>query len=127
VLNDFLFAHPNPAATTRYNLDGEEHKNSGLLVATAAGSTAWIYQENGKVLDIEDPMLQFLHRGERGTFPLLADSLRLESLTRKGKLYIDGPHLAYDLTLGDTLEARKGQPLVVLGNLEAKRAGYRKA
>ena len=40
VLNDILFANPNPAATTRYEVEGESYRNSGMLVSTAAGSTA---------------------------------------------------------------------------------------
>ena len=124
ILNDFLFAHPNPASTTRYKINGEEHKNSGLLVATAAGSTAWIYQENGTVLGSEDNKIQYLNRGERGVKPCFADEMQLESLTRKGQIYIDGPHLTYDLTLGDILEVRKGEPLLVYGNIEAKRRKF---
>src|SRR4051812_15274575 len=46
VLNDVLFSHYSPAATTRYALRlqrrAEEQKSSGVWVSTAAGSTAAI-------------------------------------------------------------------------------------
>src|SRR5205085_3194359 len=46
-LNDFLLAHQQPAATSRYRLRlgprAEDHRSSGLWVATPAGSTAGIH------------------------------------------------------------------------------------
>ena len=44
VLNDVLFCHESPAATTRYILEHrgkeEDHKSSGVWIGPAAGSTA---------------------------------------------------------------------------------------
>ncbi len=55
VLNEVLFAHRNPAGTSRYALvtDGAEeeaHKSSGLWVAGPVGSTAAIASAGGQVL-----------------------------------------------------------------------------
>ena len=66
VLNDVLFSHPIPAATTRYAIrrDGraEEQRSSGVWIATAAGSTAAIHSAGGKILPITSQRLQFVVR-----------------------------------------------------------------
>jgi NAD+ kinase len=125
VLNDVLFAHANPAATSRYRVvvDGRTstHKNSGLLVCTAAGSSAWMYQEGGALMPLDARRLQYLSRGERTERPAYADELAIHSLTRQGTLYIDGAHLTYECGLGCEIVMRAGRPLCVVGDLAAKR------
>ncbi|MBT3406273.1 hypothetical protein HN419_03830 [Candidatus Woesearchaeota archaeon] len=116
-LNDVLVAHSNPAATTRYILNTKEYKNSGLLVCTAAGSTGWMYEENGKVMPLESTKLQYVHRGTRNATPQYAEQLQVHSLTRQGTLYVDGNHLEYDFTLGKELIIKSGTPLIALGQL----------
>jgi NAD+ kinase len=126
VLNDVLFAHANPAATSRYRVvvDGRSttHKSSGLLVCTAAGSSAWMYQEGGALMPLDARRLQYLSRGERGERPAHADELAIHSLTRQGTLYVDGPHRTYECGLGCEIVMRAGPPLHVVGDLAAKRA-----
>ena len=128
VLNDILVAHTNPAAMTRYTLDVDgqkkEYKSSGLLVCTAAGSTAWMYQEGGTVMPLSSKELQYFSRGVRGEKPGFADEMKVHSLTRQGNIYIDGAHLTHDFTLGSSIHIKAGSPLTVVGNLEAKRAMY---
>lgn len=121
VLNDVLFASPNPAATTRYRIGDTKFRNSGLLACTASGSTAWMFQEGGDPMPLGDGSLQYLHRGSRGARPEFADSLTVESLTRRGKLFVDGEHNVYPLAIGQTLELRTGRPLTVVGDLGRKR------
>ncbi len=125
VLNDVLVAHPHVAAMTRYKLfvnnEEEYHKNSGLLIATAAGSTAWIYEEGGKIMPVESMRLQYKERGKRIAKLGFAEELKLVSSTREAKLYIDGAHLEYDFGLGSELIVRKGRPLLVIGDLREKR------
>ncbi len=121
ILNDILFANPNPAATTRYRIGEQLFRNSGFLVATAAGSTAWIFQEGGTPLPLEDKRIQSYHRGNRGSLPAVSNSITLKSLTRKGRLYIDGEHLSFPLSIGQTLELKTGPSLNVIGNLKVKR------
>ena len=128
VLNDVLFAHANPAATSRYRLEAGgrvvTHKSSGLLVCTAAGSSAWMYQEGGALMPLESPGLQYLSRGVRGERPAFADTVVIRSLTRQGTLYVDGPHLTCECGLGCEVVLRPGRPLEVVGDLAAKRAAY---
>jgi len=83
VLNEVLFCHASPAATSRYILrlhgrgqgdgDGEpgsgprtlaeeEYKSSGLWVGPAAGSTAAQRSAGGVVLPLESPDLQYVVR-----------------------------------------------------------------
>lgn len=131
VLNDILFAHPNPAATTRYRMispvaapDGARaSRNSGLLICTAAGSSGWMYQEQGQLMSLVDQRMQYLHRGVRDASPTITDapSVELESLTRRGLIFIDGDRSAIPLTLGQILTVRAGDPLQVIGDLQAKR------
>ncbi|HLC54925.1 MAG TPA: NAD(+)/NADH kinase, partial [Candidatus Nanoarchaeia archaeon] len=102
VLNDFLMAHQNPASTTRFRLavDGMEKSykgNSGLLVCAASGSTAWMYQEGGEVMPMDDLRIQYLIRGQRNMHSQFAEhTLDLFSLTGEGKLYLDGDHEIHD-------------------------------
>ena len=124
ILNDILFSNPNPAATTRYRIGEQLFRNSGFLVATAAGSTAWIFQEGGTPLPLEDTRLQSYHRGNRGSLPTISNSISLKSLTSKGRLYIDGEHLSFPLSIGQTLELQTGPALNVIGNFEVKRKKF---
>ncbi len=129
VLNDVLVAHTNPAAMTRYALvaDGNasEVRSSGLLVCTAAGSTAWMYQEGGNVMPLDSKQLQYFSRGRRGEKFHLADELTVRSLTRQGRIYIDGEHLNYNFTIGSVIKLGKGPQLTVIGDLERKREAYK--
>ncbi|MFP6874570.1 MAG: NAD(+)/NADH kinase [Verrucomicrobiales bacterium] len=124
ILNDILFSSPNPAATTRYRIGEQLFRNSGFLVATAAGSTAWIFQEGGTPLPLEDKRFQSYHCGNRGSLPAISNSITLKSLTRKGRLYIDGEHISFPLSIGQTLELQTGPSLTVIGDLEVKRKKF---
>ncbi len=121
VLNDILFASPNPAATTRYRIGDVRYRNSGLLACTAAGSTAWMFQEGGQPMPIADPRLQVLHRGTRDARPELVEALSLQSLTRRGRVFVDGEHLHLRLGIGQSLELAPGPPLHVVGDLAGRR------
>ncbi len=122
-LNDVLFAHESPAATTKYRIEGYDQllKNSGLLISTPMGSSAWIYQEGGEIMQKTANKFQYLFRGCATKKPLFSESLKITSLTRSGKIYIDGPHLTYDCGLDSKLEFNIGKTLNIVGNLEKKR------
>ncbi|NCG26252.1 MAG: hypothetical protein GWP42_01755 [Verrucomicrobiales bacterium] len=124
VLNDLLFANPNPAATTRYEVEGQAYRNSGILISTAAGSTAWSFQEGLDPLPLTSDKFQFIHRGTRELFAGITSSLKIDSLTRKGKLFIDGEHYSLPLCIGQSLEIKCGQPINVIGDLEFKRSQF---
>ncbi len=140
VLNDVLFAHASPAATTRYLMrvdDGrrtieEEHKSSGLWVGPSAGSTAAQRSAGGEVLPAESERIQYVVReayvpddgtGRRVAPPRLrigtvphAGSITITSKIREGRLFVDGPHRVRDVSLGSEVVLRASEePLTLLG------------
>ena len=130
VLNDVLFSHPIPAATTRYairrNGRAEEQRSSGVWIATAAGSTAAIHSAGGKVLPITSQRLQFVVREpyeKRGVLYRMLrgmiapnERLEIECHMRSGRLYIDGPRIFRPVEIGSVLRmSRSGEPLHLLG------------
>lgn len=141
VLNDMLFAHPSPAATSRYLLSlepkrgrarTEEQKSSGIWIGPAAGSTAAQLSAGGDVLPITSKKLQFVVRepykpgGRRMAIPrgLIADGgrLRITSKIREGRLFIDGPHRMRDVRMGSEIVlSRSNEPLTLLGLPRAAR------
>lgn len=129
VLNDVLFCHASPAATSRYLVEYgktiEEQKSSGVWIGPAAGSTAAQRSAGGKVLPLTSTDLQFIVR-EPFTYqrtPTLLRAIipqgsfvRLYSKMREAKIFIDGPHNVIDVGLGDRLRfAASPEPLTVLG------------
>src|SRR5690606_9231413 len=62
VLNEALFCHEIPAATSRYILrysgQREEQRSSGVWVGTAAGSTGALRSAGGRVLPLLSQSLQ---------------------------------------------------------------------
>jgi len=129
-LNDLLIAHSNPAAMTSYTLRlgtvSEAQRSSGLWIATAAGSTAAIRSAGGRILPLRSRKLQYLVRepysGDRCRYRLLkgmvgpGTALEVISRTRRGRLFMDGPHLRFAIGLGDVLTvSTAATPLRVLG------------
>ena len=123
VLNDVLLANENPADTTRFYLHGEKKKrgNSGLIVCTPAGSTGWMKNVGGIVMPLDAQELQYRERDAPAPAWGFAKQLEAYSLTRPGKMYVDGAHLVYPFTLYDTIRFSLGEPLTVLGDLNQKR------
>ena len=141
VLNDMLFAHHSPAATTRYLLTleprrgkgrTEEQKSSGVWIGPAAGSTAAQLSAGGRVLPVASKKLQFVVRepykpgGRRCRIPhgLVEDGgqLRIVSKIREGRLFIDGPHRMRDVRMGSEIVlSRSNEPLTLLGLPRASR------
>ncbi len=130
VLNDVLFAHASPAATTRYALvhGGKRavHKSSGVWIATAAGSTAAIGSAGGRPQSIASQRVQFrvrepyafggLSRLASG-FISPAGRLVIESHIRQGRLFIDGPRRVHPVEIGARIEiSRSPESLTLLGS-----------
>jgi NAD+ kinase len=130
VLNDVLFSHHCPAATTRYaiRLQGAEEtqRSSGVWVATAAGSTAAIHSAGARVQPIESQRLQFVVRepyaSEERRYHILKGSiapgehLEIQSHMRAARLYIDGPHMFRAIEIGAVVRMqRSDEPLSLLG------------
>jgi NAD+ kinase len=125
-LNDVLVAHAQPAATSRYRLAlgrrAEDHRSSGLWVATAAGSTAGIRSAGGQPMALEERRLQFrareLYRVRgRGTaletgFVEDGRTLVVESAMEAGWLFLDGARLPVRFPFGARATFRAAeQPL----------------
>jgi NAD+ kinase len=139
VLNEALFCHSSPAATSRYILRvldvdrdpprtvrEEEQKSSGMWVGPAAGSTAAQRSAGGRVLPLASRKIQYVVRepyrphGESLTMTLgLIDegqALAVKSKMRQGRVYLDGDHIVHDVEIGDVVTMRRSdEPLVVLG------------
>jgi NAD+ kinase len=136
VLNEALFSHPSPAATSRYILRHgkrlEEQRSSGFWVGPAAGSTAAQLSSGGRVLPLASTSLQLVVREPYrpwGRQPyrmlrLLAarhEELVVTSKMSEASLFLDGPYEVVRVRLGDELRFRvSDEPLTVLG-LSAKR------
>ncbi len=137
VLNEALFCHESPAATSRYILrlakakatgadrgkDGgktlahEEQKSSGIWIGPAAGSTAAQRSAGGKVLPLSSHKLQFVvrepYRAEghatEVTLGLVGEDevLEIKSKMRSARLFLDGDHIVHDVNIGDVVRLRR--------------------
>ncbi len=130
VLNDVLISNSSPGATSRYLIclrDGiEDHKSSGVWVATAAGSTAVIRGAGGKILPVKSKRFQFVVRepyvpyGQkvkllRGILGV-DEELLIQSKMRKGKLFLDGSHRISPFPVGEKVViSNRAAPLRILG------------
>jgi NAD kinase len=131
-LNDVLVAHEQPAATSRYRLhlghEAEEHRSSGLWVASAAGSTAGIRSAGGQPMPLDARRLQFRARElyrPRGSKPAILESgfveagqeLVIESAMEAGWLYLDGARMATRFPFGAHATFRVAeQPLLLFAD-----------
>ncbi len=130
VLNDTLFCHHSPAATSRYIVEHrgivEEQKSSGVWIGPAAGSTAAQHSSGGKVLPLESRALQMVvrepykPRGKpyRLTRLVIKPGTRVlfRSKSRQMRLFSDGPEQTARAVLGDVVEFEEApEPLTVLG------------
>lgn len=120
VLNDVLICNQNPAALSRYDLSirgmREEHRNSGLWVSTAAGSTGAIHSAGGELIPLESKKIQYmpreLYKGFSARYRLRGGILELESpiviesLMADGVVYADGANLKYPFVFGDKIKIR---------------------
>lgn len=130
VLNDALFCHRSPAATSRYILElgdiHEEQKSSGFWVGPAAGSTAGQRSAGGDVLPLTSRSLQLIvrepYRPKGVPYRLSTvrvspgDRLRVRSKSRQMRMYLDGPDNIVQIGLGDVVEfTHSPEPLCLLG------------
>jgi len=130
ILNDALFAHLSPAATSRYVLQlgdhSEEQRSSGFWIGPAAGSTAAQLSAGGRVQPLASKKLQLVVREPyvpagkpyRITRRLIAPGEKViaRSNMDEAALWLDGPHRQVPVRLGDVLEfTASDEPLRVLG------------
>lgn len=131
VLNDVLFAHQHPSATSRYLVrlgrQAETHRSSGLWVSTAAGSTAGIRSSGGSIMPLRSQRLQFrareLYRRSGVDFRLASGFLApgaelvVESQMEAGWLYLDGSRVSYRFPFGARAEVRaRREPLLLFAD-----------
>jgi NAD+ kinase len=134
ILNEALFCHASPAATSRYILrvqsggrtEEEEQRSSGMWVGPAAGSTAAQRSAGGRVLPITSKDIQFVVREPytpvgvplRLALGTIDESSRIEirNKMRESKIFVDGHHIVYTATIGDVMILRRSdETLTVLG------------
>lgn len=130
VLNEALYCHAEPAATSTYILKAggkkEEQRSSGFWVGTAAGSTAAMRSAGGRILPLTSRKLQVVVRepyvadGRRPTLlkMVVSERSRVVSLSKmdRVRVFLDGPYRMLRARLGDevTFEV-SDQPLTVVG------------
>lgn len=130
VLNEALYCHASPAATSRYLLrigkTEEEQRSSGIVIGPAAGSTAAQRSAGGRVLPLGSRSLQLVVRepytpagkayrlARRVVAP--GEEVGVTSKMDNASLFFDGPHREVPVRLGDHVTfAASDEPLVVLG------------
>lgn len=116
-LNDILFAHRVPAATSRYGIrvhdEEESHVSSGVWVSTAAGSTSAIRAAGGTRQPIRSLDLQYhvreLYRGAGSDLQLFGgiisngDAIELVSRMYEGSVFMDGHRVRFKVGYGDVV------------------------
>ncbi len=130
VLNEALYCHAEPAATSNYILQlgrrREEQKSSGFWVGPAAGSTAAIRSAGGRILPLTSSKLQIVVRepymghGRKLKIvrELVSERSRVVSISKMERvsIFLDGPYRMLRARLGDEVSfERSKQPLQVIG------------
>jgi NAD+ kinase len=144
VLNEALFCHASPAATSRYilrvtksgRMKEEEQKSSGVWIGPAAGSTAAQRSAGGSVLALTSTRLQFVVRepylGGGAALRLVVglvepqDQLELLSKMRAGKLFLDGHYDEHDIGIGDRIVMKRSADTLTVLGLQRSAAGSAK-
>lgn len=118
ILNDVLFCHANPAATSRYHFQvgrrAEEQKSSGVWVSTPTGSTAAMRGAGGRAQAMTERRFQWRVRepwappGKQVALVggLVGTSGRVTwtSMMRDGAVFLDGSHIRHTVGMGDVVE-----------------------
>ncbi|HKY37589.1 MAG TPA: NAD(+)/NADH kinase, partial [Polyangiaceae bacterium] len=130
VLNDTLYCHDSPAATSRYILRvgkrNEEQRSSGVWIGPPAGSTAAQRSAGGRVLPLASRQLQLVVRepytplGKKNALERAivkpGERVIITSKMDDSSLFIDGSQRKITVRLGDELEfSLSDTPLHVLG------------
>ncbi len=130
VLNDALYCHESPAATSRYLLSfggrEEEQRSSGFWIGPAAGSTAAQRSAGGDVLPLDSDELQLVVREPYTPYgrPLVITKLRvprgervqIRSKMHEARLFLDGPAERVAVRFGELLTfSASDEPLTLLG------------
>lgn len=109
VLNEALFCHSCPAATSKFKRGHQAYVGSGAWISTGAGSTGAIASSGGyRFMKMWDRQLQFIEREPviRGPVsfspkPEFRKRYTLISQMTEATLYLDGPFLQAPVGLGE--------------------------
>lgn len=130
VLNDALYCHESPAATSRYIIQHgdqqERQMSSGVWVGPAAGSTAAILSAGGKVLPTGSQKIQYVirepYRGVNNKYRMIkgmvapGEALEITSRMTRGQIFLDGTQKVYPVVIGDRIRMTlSDEPLTLLG------------
>jgi NAD+ kinase len=130
VLNEALFCHADPAATSSYLVKAgrkkEEQRSSGIWIGPAAGSTAAMRSAGGRILPLGSQKLQMVVRE-----PYLAHGKKLAlaqcvvgershitvwNKMERARVFLDGPYRLVRVRLGDELRFEtSSEPLTLVG------------
>ena len=130
VLNEVYLEHRKGPGRLFYNISinhgkKEEWLSDALFVVTSGGSTAWIYNRGGDVMDIDDKRMQYREIGKRISKQGYANHISILSHTREGRLYLDGEHIEHDFTFGSKIEITQNGSIPIIGDFKEKRARYK--
>lgn len=123
ILNDVLVCDVNPAAMSRYILKignlREEQRSSGLWVSTASGSTGAIHSSGAPSLKRTSRRMLYRPRELYYRFPgqyrlsghalSAQQNICIQSLMRKGAIYLDGAHSRTSFLYGDTVHISRSK------------------
>jgi NAD+ kinase len=130
VLNDALYCHESPAATSRYIIQHgdqqERQMSSGVWVGPSAGSTAAILSAGGKVLPTGSQKIQYVirepYRGVNNKYRMIkgmvspGEALEITSRMTRGQIFLDGTQKVYPVGIGDRIRMTlSDEPLTLLG------------
>ena len=128
-LNEILVCHRNPAAMSRYTLQignkKEEQKSSGIWISTAAGSTGAMRSAGGQCFQPTESIIQYqpreLYPQKEYAYKFKGGvisgdvKIRVISMMREGRVFIDGSHLSFPLDFGIIASITKSRyPLWVI-------------
>ena len=122
-LNEIYVGERRAYRTSKYYIKignkEEFQKSSGILIATAAGSHAWLKSAGGNILDVESNEVQyFVRESYKGklTKPILIagkvpKDFEITSLMEDGIVVVDSTSEEYGFKKGKELKIIKSEPL----------------
>ena len=118
-LNEIFIGSLKPHDTARYTIKignrGEYQKSSGVIVSTAAGSTAWSRSAGGKILPIESKKFQFVVR--EPYFGKLSKPKMLNGILNPGNTVYVKSDINDGIVIADsfkTYKLKKGQTVKIM-------------